>query len=326
MLVKLKDLLVIKNGADYKHLASGNIPVIGTGGIMTYVDKYLYDKEAILLPRKGSLNNVMYIDTPFWTVDTMFYAIPNSNRVNAKYLYYNLSLIDFTRYDVGSTIPSMTASLYYSLSINIPELIVQNKIAKILAELEEQIERNHGMVKRLQVLGKAIYSKNVTSVDFTKLASISTITTGKEDANHATPNGIYKFFTCSDGIFFCDDYKFEGKSILVAGNGNFNVKYYDGKFNAYQRTYVINNDALIGNFYYTLVFNTELFNRKANGSIIKFITMEMLNKIEVPLFSVEINKALNYLLAEINKISDNTDSLMHLKGTLLPLLINQQLA
>lgn len=175
-------------------------------------------------------------------------------------------------------------------------------------------------------MGKAIYSKNVTSVDFTKLASISTITTGKEDANHATPNGIYKFFTCSDGISLCDDYKFEGKSILVAGNGNFNVKYYDGKFNAYQRTYVIKNDEIIGNLYYTLVFNTELFNRKANGSIIKFLTIEMLNKIDVPLFSVEMNKALNDLLAEINKISSNTDSLMQLKGTLLPLLINQQLA
>lgn len=166
MLVKLKELLTIKNGADYKHLQNGNIPVIGTGGIMLYVNKFLYDKEAILLPRKGSLNNVMYINTPFWTVDTMFYAIPNHNKVNAKYLFYHLSLLDFTRYDVGSTIPSMTSSLYYSLSIDLPSLDTQNKIASILSQLDSQIERNNAMVKKLQVLSQAIFNKWFRQFEF----------------------------------------------------------------------------------------------------------------------------------------------------------------
>lgn len=158
MLVKLKDLLLIKNGSDYKHLPAGDIPVIGTGGVMLYVNKFLYDKEAILLPRKGSLNNIMYINKPFWTVDTMFYAIPNSKIVNAIFLYYRLKLFDFTKYDVGSTIPSMTASLYYSLSIDLPPLEIQNKIASILSSIDVQIERNSFMVKKLQVLTQSIYS------------------------------------------------------------------------------------------------------------------------------------------------------------------------
>lgn len=158
MLVKLKDLLLIKNSSDYKHLPAGDIPVIGTGGVMLYVNKFLYDKEAILLPRKGSLNNIMYINQPFWTVDTMFYAIPNSKIVNAIFLYYRLKLFDFTKYDVGSTIPSMTASLYYSLSIDLPPLEIQNKIASILSSIDVQIERNSLMVKKLQVLTQSIYS------------------------------------------------------------------------------------------------------------------------------------------------------------------------
>lgn len=158
MLVKLKDLLLIKNGSDYKHLPADDIPVIGTGGVMLYVNKFLYDKEAILLPRKGSLNNIMYINKPFWTVDTMFYAIPNSKIVNAIFLYYRLKLFDFTKYDVGSTIPSMTASLYYSLSIDLPPLEIQNKIASILSSIDVQIERNSLMVKKLQVLTQSIYS------------------------------------------------------------------------------------------------------------------------------------------------------------------------
>lgn len=163
------------------------------------------------------------------------------------------------------------------------------------------------------------------SVSLSKLSSLATITTGKEDANHSTANGKYKFFTCSDDVSLCNDFKFEGKSILVAGNGNFNVKYYDGKFNAYQRTYVVKNDKIVGNLYYTLLFNTELFKKKANGSIIKFITIDMLNKIDIPLFDNKINYLLNELLSQINTISQNIDKLIVLKNKLLPLLINQQL-
>lgn len=181
------------------------------------------------------------------------------------------------------------------------------------------------MVHYLQVLGKSIYCKNIKYSDFVKLENISKITTGKEDANHSTENGKYKFFTCSDEILSCDDFKFEGKSILVAGNGNFNVKYYDGKFNAYQRTYVIKNDEIIGNLYYTLLFNTELFTKKANGSIIKFITINMLNNIDVPKFNDETNDVLNRILEQINSINSETDNLLELKSKLLPLLINQQL-
>ena len=153
----------------------------------------------------------------------------------------------------------------------------------------------------------------------------ASITTGKEDANHANPNGKYKFFTCADNISYCDDFKFEGKSVLVAGNGNFNVKYYEGKFNAYQRTYVIKNDPFIGNLYYTLLFNAEVSRKKSNGSIIKFITIEMLNNIEVPCFPENINNLLNKILFEINKLDEETHQLKQIKNKLLPLLINQQL-
>ena len=151
------------------------------------------------------------------------------------------------------------------------------------------------------------------------------ITTGKEDANHAKINGKYKFFTCGDNSLMCDDFKFEGKSVLVAGNGNFNVKYYDGKFNAYQRTYIVKNDKIIGNLYYTLLFNTELFRKKSNGSIIKFITIDMLNKIDVPIFSNEINNALNKILSKINEIQSNIFKLNNFKEILIPILINGQL-
>lgn len=74
---KLSELLEIKNGKDHKALSDGPYPVYGSGGIMRYADSYLYDKPSILLPRKGSLDNIQYADSPFWTVDTIYYTEVN---------------------------------------------------------------------------------------------------------------------------------------------------------------------------------------------------------------------------------------------------------
>lgn len=194
MLVKLKELITIKNGKDYKHLTNGSIPVIGTGGIMLYVDKALYNKEAILLPRKGTLNNIMYMNKPFWTVDTMFYAIPNYKKINIKYLYYHLSLMNFDRYDTGSTIPSMTSSLYYSLTVDLPSLEIQGRIASILSSIDAQIERSNTIVKRLQVLAQAIYTRWFLQFEFPNEEGKPYKSSGgkmvwNERLNHVIPEG-----------------------------------------------------------------------------------------------------------------------------------------
>ena len=90
---KLKDLLVIKNGKDYKNLQEGSVPVYGTGGVMTYVNDKLYSGESILLPRKGSLENITYVNGDFWTVDTMYWSIVNETIAYPKYLYLSLLVV-----------------------------------------------------------------------------------------------------------------------------------------------------------------------------------------------------------------------------------------
>ena len=90
---KYKDVLTIKYGKDHKKLNEGNFPCLGSGGIMRYVDAYLYDDESILIPRKGSLNNIMFQDSPFWTVDTMFWSKIDKSKVFPKYLFYKLSSV-----------------------------------------------------------------------------------------------------------------------------------------------------------------------------------------------------------------------------------------
>lgn len=140
---KLRKLLTIKNGKDYKHLKSGSVPVYGSGGLMLFVDDYLYNDESILLPRKGTLNNISYVNGKFWTVDTMYYTIINKNLVCPKYLYYYLSLLDLSCRDSGSTLPSMTFDSYYDLDIELPELSYQKKVSKILTLIDNKIKVNN---------------------------------------------------------------------------------------------------------------------------------------------------------------------------------------
>lgn len=86
----MEDVATIKNGKDYKALSEGVYPVYGSGGVMTYVDKFAFDKPSVLIPRKGSVDKLYYVDEPFWNVDTIFYTDIKTVYIHPKYLYYYL--------------------------------------------------------------------------------------------------------------------------------------------------------------------------------------------------------------------------------------------
>ena len=163
---KLKELLSIKNGKDYRHLKSGDIPVYGTGGITAYVNEYLYDGESILLPRKGTLDNISYIQGKFWTIDTMYWSIVNEQIAYPKYLYLYLTLLDLSCRDSGSTLPSMTFDAYYSLDIQLPSLAEQKQIADVIFRLNLKIENNNKITTELESLAKTIYEYWFVQFDF----------------------------------------------------------------------------------------------------------------------------------------------------------------
>lgn len=129
----LKDIAVIKNGKDYKHCGPGDIPVYGSGGIMTYIDQSCYDKPTVLLPRKGSIGKIYYIETPFWNVDTVYYTDINTTKICPKFLYYFLSTIDLEKKNCGKgAVPSLTQEILYRITIPVPPIEVQEEIVKIL--------------------------------------------------------------------------------------------------------------------------------------------------------------------------------------------------
>ena len=144
---KLEDIAIIKNGRDYKHLGRGNIPVYGSGGIMSYADAYVYEKPTVLIPRKGSLGNVFYVDTPFWNVDTVFYTIIDTSNVLPKFLYYVLLKEQLEKLNTAGGVPSLTQTVLNKILIPVPPPEVQEEIVKILdhftdlaAELQVELQ------------------------------------------------------------------------------------------------------------------------------------------------------------------------------------------
>jgi type I restriction enzyme S subunit len=144
----LKDFLVIGNGKDHKSLPDGNYPVYGSGGYMRSVNSYLYDGESVLLPRKGSLSNFMYVNEAFWTVDTMFYT-QEKVKGAAKYIFYGLGYIDISRYDSGTGVPSMTSIAYYDMPFVMPSRSILKVFNDIVTPWTNMIKINELKVKEL---------------------------------------------------------------------------------------------------------------------------------------------------------------------------------
>lgn len=154
---RLGELVEIKYGKDHKHLKCGTFPTYGSGGIMRYVDSAIYEKESVLIPRKGTLNNIFYTKTPFWVVDTMFYTIIDTQKIYPKFLYYALKTFDFNLYNVGSAVPSLTTKILNDLTIPLPPLERQREIAEILSSFDDKIDFLHRQNKTLESLAQTLF-------------------------------------------------------------------------------------------------------------------------------------------------------------------------
>ena len=163
---KLSQLLEIKNGKDHKELPDGEYPVFGSGGVMRFVNEYLYDKPSILLPRKGSLDNIQYCDVPFWTVDTLYYTVVNEELANPYFLYRYLKLLDLSRLDSGTGVPSMTFDSYYGIKVMLPKIEEQKRIASVLQKLDAKIKLNCQINDNLEAMAKQLYDYWFVQFDF----------------------------------------------------------------------------------------------------------------------------------------------------------------
>ena len=154
----LSDLITVKYGKDHKKLADGIYPVYGSGGIMRYVERPLYNKESVLIPRKGTLNNVMYVNQPFWSVDTMFYTemkLPNV----AKFVYHFVKAKDLASMNAGSAVPSMTTDILNAMGVVIPSASALEEFESLVAPMYEAMEANDVQSKALSQMRDTLLPK-----------------------------------------------------------------------------------------------------------------------------------------------------------------------
>ena len=154
---KLGDILTIKYGKDHKQLADGKIPIYGSGGIMRYGDRYLSEGPSILIPRKGSLNNIMFTNKPFWTVDTMFWTIIDQEIANPLFVYYSIFKKDFSSLNVGTAVPSLTVPVIEDIDISLPSRKTQDKIVIILKSFDDKIDCNRRINDNLEQQAQALF-------------------------------------------------------------------------------------------------------------------------------------------------------------------------
>lgn len=151
----LSDLITVKYGKDHKKLADGSYPVYGSGGIMRYVERPLYDKESVLIPRKGTLNNVMYINQPFWSVDTMFYTemrLPNV----AKFVYHFVKAKNLASMNAGSAVPSMTTDILNAMEVVIPSTSALAEFESLVDPMYRAMQENNIQSSKLSELRDAL--------------------------------------------------------------------------------------------------------------------------------------------------------------------------
>ena len=286
---------------------------------------------------------------------------PDKKQVNPRYLFYLLKYLtpQLRNAATGSSQKNLLLSTMRNFELSIHERKLQNKIASVLGNIDDKILNNYHINNNLEELMQTLYQRWFIEFNFPneegkpykssggkmvwneelkqkipedwKVLSIKdvlNVITGKEDANFSTKDGKYKFFTCSNDILKCDVPAFNGKAVLIAGNGDFNVKYYDGEFNAYQRTYVLmpEDEKYIGEIYLNAINTINKFKKGSNGSIVKFITKGDVENIKILIpkdnrLLFELNKKLD----QIQHFKKENEDLAELRDFLLPMLMNGQI-
>ena len=328
-----------------------NVKNIGIGMVveenLDYISEQTRDRLSqhilktgdIVFGRKGSVDKHAYIfkNENGWVQGSDCIRARKKTQVNTLFLSQYLEgdgvKKQIINAAVGSTMPSLNTDILKDVIVLLPNIKEQNRISEALKKIDDKIclnnKINFNLEQQMHLIFENMMSKATTHKlpgKYTIAQNLTSVVTGKEDANFSVTNGKYKFFTCSNTPLLCDDYVFDSSSILIAGNGDFNVKHYSGMFNAYQRTYVLTPDKkYFALLYLASLYRINSFKSRSSGSIVKFITKSDVENIPVFIpndisYLQELNKLI--YLQEQNKLEN--ELLIKLRDWLLPMLMNGQ--
>ena len=292
---------------------NGKYPYYGANGLQDYVDDYIFDDELVLLAEDGGNFNskdkpIAYRVSGKCWVNNHAHVLKPKQGISVDYLCYALMYYDVSGLVNGATRQKLTQATMRKMKIPILSEINQLRIVEIMNSIQQLKNDYRSILHKLDVLIKARFVEMFCHKGYTVLEwnDVFNTRTGKLDSNAATENGKYPFFTCSKDILYIDDFGFDQEALLLAGNnaaGKYDVKYYKGKFNAYQRTYVL---TLRGNwsyqlFRYQLEDKLEYLRQQSLGGLTKYLTMKILGELSFIIPPIEKQKEFELFVQQVDK-------------------------
>lgn len=327
-------------------------------------DKYEEIKNRFGVPKPGDmlLASVGTIGIPFIVKSTSPFYFKDGNltwfrnfavTLSSRYLYYwiksNNGHQTLNNLTIGSSQKALTIENLKNAKIPLPDLPTQRRIASILSAYDDLIENNRRQIKLLEEAAQRLYREWFVELRFPGHESVKVVDgvpegwkkvclkdicetkTGKKDANFGCDDGAYPFFTCAQAPIKAPSYSFDCSAVILAGNGDFNVKLYRGKFEAYQRTYVLSpaNTEYLFLLYNAVSRNMNVLTKGASGSTIKFLTKGMIDSIELLIPSSQLlttyNQNSEALQKSIEALHRKVALAVEARDRLLPKLINHEM-
>ena len=216
-----KDVLKIKSGKDQKKVEceSGIYPILGTGGQIGKTNSFLYDKPSVLIGRKGTINKPQYMETPFWTVDTLFYSHIYEPNI-PKYLFYSFQNVNWKKYDESTGVPSLSSSTIESVECNIPSKEEQLKVADFLSLLDKKIELQSKKIEDLKLfklcINNILFNGNKT-VKLKDICECKSSTISLSDIEY--DDGIYPIYGANGEIKKINSYQNDKDYLAIIKDG-----------------------------------------------------------------------------------------------------------
>ena len=292
---------------------SGDYPYYGANGIQDYVDDFIFDDELVLLAEDGGnfgskTRPIAYRVSGKCWVNNHAHVLKPKAGLDVDYLCYSLMFYDVGGMVNGATRQKLTQAAMRQMIIPKRSLDEQIEIVNIIKKVQGVIASRKEELEQLDLLIKARFVEMFYEKGYPVLKwnDVFITTTGKLDSNASVEKGAYPFFTCSKELLRIDTYAFDQEALLLAGNnaaGKYDVKYYAGKFNAYQRTYVLSlkENWSYRLFQYQLEDKLEYLQQQSLGGLTKYLTLKILGELEFVIPPEEMQSEFEIFVTQVTK-------------------------
>lgn len=318
-MAKFSEVLKIINGRNQRAVENpnGKYPIYGSGGIMGYADDYICPANTVIIGRKGSINKPIFVETPFWNVDTAFGLSADTSKLHPKYLYYFCQNFNFEKLNTTVTIPSLTKANLLNIDIPLPELNEQRHIAAVLDKVTELLAQRRAQLDKLDLLVKSRFVEmfgeptlNPYGLERKRFDTICENLDYRRKPITASERvaGIYPYYGASGIVDYVQDYIFDEDILLISEDGAnllmrstpiaFSVS---GKVWVNNHAHVVRFDNLATQKYIEVYFSLIDISGQVTGSAQPKLNQAKLNTMEFMYPPIDLQKQFAIFVEQTNK-------------------------